>query len=131
MAHFAEIDENNIVIRVIVVPDEEEHRGHEFLSQDLGLGGTWLKTSYNTIGGQHSLGGTAYRLNYAAPGHRYDEELDGFIPPKPYESWTEVDPQTGQHVAPIPCPEYDVVNDPFYWIWSEEDLMWIQIPKLL
>ena len=48
MSHFAEIDENNIVLRVLVVPDAQEHRGNEFLSMDLGLGGRWYKTSYNT-----------------------------------------------------------------------------------
>ena len=48
MAHFAEIDENNLVTRVLVVPDAQENRGQEFLAGDLGLGGTWKKTSYNT-----------------------------------------------------------------------------------
>ena len=47
MAHFAELDENDVVLRVLVVPDNQEHRGHEFLSNDLGLGGTWVQTSYN------------------------------------------------------------------------------------
>jgi hypothetical protein len=45
MAHFAEIDENGLVLQVLVVPDAQEHRGHEFLADDLGLGGTWVQTS--------------------------------------------------------------------------------------
>ena len=53
MAHFAEIDENNIVKRVLVVPDSQQHRGHDFLHTELRLGGTWIQTSYNTRGGVH------------------------------------------------------------------------------
>ncbi len=57
MAHFAEIDNDGIVKQVLVVPDQEEHRGQDFLANDLGLGGTWIQTSYN-----HRRG---------AGGHRY------------------------------------------------------------
>ena len=53
MAYFAEIDETNIVVRVLSVGDDEEHRGQEFLAADLGLGGTWIQTSYNTRGNVH------------------------------------------------------------------------------
>ena len=81
MAHFAEIDQDNKVIRVLVVPDEQEHRGQEFLSDDLGLGGTWLQTSYNTAGGVHLGGGTPLRKNYAGVGHTYDPDRDAFIAP--------------------------------------------------
>ncbi len=77
MAHFAEIDENNVVLRVLVVDNEHEHRGHEFLSQDLGLGGTWIQTSYNGN----------FRKTFAGMGFVYNEELDIFLPPKPFESW--------------------------------------------
>ena len=72
MAHFAEIDTNNIVTRVLVVPNEQEHRGHEFLSSDLGLGGLWIQTSYNSN----------IRKNYAGIGYAYDPGFDAFIPPK-------------------------------------------------
>lgn len=88
MAHFAEIDENNIVIRVLRVPDEEEHRGQEFLADDLGLGGTWVQTSYNTRGGVHLLDGTAFRKNYAGIGYSFDAIRDAFIPEKPEGNWT-------------------------------------------
>ena len=72
MAHFAEINENNIVIRVLVVPDEQEHRGQEFLANDLGLGGTWIQTSYNN----------RIRGKYAGIGDKYDAENDVFFTPK-------------------------------------------------
>jgi hypothetical protein len=72
MAHFAEIDSNNIVLRVLVVDNSLEHRGAEFLANDLGLGGTWIQTSYNNN----------IRYNYAGIGYTYDETRDAFIPPK-------------------------------------------------
>jgi len=53
MAHFAQIDSNNIVTQVLVVPNEYEHRGHDFLSKDLNFGGTWIQTSYNSFAGKH------------------------------------------------------------------------------
>jgi hypothetical protein len=87
MAHFAEIDAEGTVLRVLVVADAQEDRGQEFLADDLGLGGTWKKTSYNTVGGVHSNGGTPYRKNYAGIGFKYDNALDAFIPPKPFASW--------------------------------------------
>lgn len=127
MAHFAEIDENNIVLRVVVIDDEHEHRGHEFLSQDLGLGGTWLKTSYNTYKGEHANGGTPYRLNYAAPGSTYDPEADVFYPPQPYPSFT-LNKTTGTWHPPIPMPE---ITESVYYLWNEETLSWdaIEIPQ--
>jgi hypothetical protein len=127
MAHFAEIDENNIVIRVVVVPDEEEHRGHEFLSQDLGLGGTWLKTSYNTFMGEHSLGGTPHRLNYAAPGGIYDPEADAFYHAQPFPSFI-LDKTTGVWSSPVPKPDD---SEEVFYIWNEETISWdaVEIPQ--
>jgi len=71
MAHFAEVLDG-VVVRVLVVPDAEEHRGHDFLANDLGLGGTWVQTSYNN----------RIRKNYAGIGMTYDADLDAFIAPK-------------------------------------------------
>jgi hypothetical protein len=82
MAHFAKIDKNNVVIQVVVVDNQHEDRGQEFLSEELGLGGTWIQTSYNTVGGTHLLGGNPLRKNYAGVGYTYDAERDAFIPPK-------------------------------------------------
>ena len=97
MAHFAEIDATNTVVRVLVVPDEEEHRGQEFMADDLGLGGTWIQTSYNTRGNVHYRqgtsdedpggpdGGVALRGNYAGSGYIYDPDEDVFYQPEPSE----------------------------------------------
>ena len=82
MAHFAEIDANNKVVRVLVVPDHQEDRGQDFLANDLGLGGTWLRTSYNTHAGVHANGGTPFRKNYAGIGMEYHADIDGFCPPQ-------------------------------------------------
>jgi hypothetical protein len=85
MAHFAEIDENNKVIRVLVTDNNDPNgdEGYKWLIDN--LGGRWIKTSYNTLGGKHLLGGTPLRKNYAGIGFTYDERLDAFIPPKPIE----------------------------------------------
>jgi hypothetical protein len=124
MAHFAEVDENNIVTRVLVVGDDQEHRGHEFLANDLGLGGTWVKTSYNTSLGQHSLGGTPFRYNYAGIGYTWDSSFgeDGaFIPPKPFPSWT-LNNTTASWDAPIAYP-----TDGKVYNWNEEDGKWDEV----
>ncbi len=126
MAHFAQIDENNIVVQVVVIDDEHEHRGHEFLSEDLGLGGTWLKTSYNSHRGEHLLGGTPFRKNYAGKGDRYDPQLDAFIPKCPFPSWVDIDPDTATHIPPKPQPPIEP-DATFIWRWDEELLDWIKI----
>ena len=76
MAHFAEIDSNGIVLRVLVVPDSEESRGNDFLSTDLKLGGTWIQCSYNA----------RIRKCMPGPGYTYDSINDVFIAPKPFAS---------------------------------------------
>ena len=97
MAHFAEIDETNTVVRVLVVPDEQEHRGQEFLADDLGLGGTWVQTSYN-----HNI-----RKQYAGIGFTYNAEADVFITPQPFPSWLLDENHDWQ--PPVPKPEDDVM----------------------
>jgi hypothetical protein len=118
MAHFAQIDENNIVTQVLVVGDDQEHRGQDFLASDLGLGGTWVKTSYNTHGGVHSNGGTPLRKNYAGIGYTYDAQRDAFIPPKPFNSWL-LNEDTCLWEAPTPMP---TEGGPYMWV--EDDLNW-------
>lgn len=83
MAHWAEIDENNLVIRVTVGDNNDQNgdEGYKFLIDT--FGGRWIKTSYNTHGGQHSTGGVPLRKNYASIGYTYDETRDAFIPDKP------------------------------------------------
>lgn len=94
MAHFAEIDSDSRVLRVLVVDNSQEHRGQEFLAVDLGLGGTWIKTSYNTQFGVHKTGGTPLRKNYASVGYTYDAQRDAFIPPKPPTGLWVLDEET-------------------------------------
>jgi hypothetical protein len=94
MAHWAEIDENNIVTRV-TVGDNDDPAGDEGYSWLVdNLGGTWIKTSYNTLNGAHQLGGTPLRKNYAGIGYTYDEVRDAFIPPKPIEGEWELNEDT-------------------------------------
>ena len=83
MAHFAELDENNIVLRVIVVDDAHEDDGENWCNAL--LGGRWKQTSYNTNRGKHRLDGTPFRKNYAGIGSFYDSDRDAFISPEPEE----------------------------------------------
>lgn len=76
MAHFAEIDSNNKVLRVLVVDNSHEDRGQEFLAVDCGLGGTWIQTSYNAN----------FRGKFAGIGDVYDEDDDIFLTVQPYKN---------------------------------------------
>tara|TARA_B100000780_G_scaffold266116_1_gene222090 strand:- start:62 stop:436 length:375 start_codon:yes stop_codon:yes gene_type:complete len=98
MSHFAEIDSNDLVIRVIVAEQDFMNLGL------LGNPNNWIKTSYNTHGGIHINSGTPLRKNFASTGHTYDRERDAFIPPKPYPSWI-LDENTCNWVAPIEMPD--------------------------
>lgn len=129
MAHFALVDENNIVVNVVVISDEQEHRGQEYLSVDLGLEGRWIQTSYNSRGGVHyhsdnvtPTGKPALRKNYAGIGYRYDETLDAFIPP-PFPDLPSfiVNPKTGLWEPPIPEPD---PKEGGTWYWIEPELQW-------
>lgn len=111
MAHFAEIDENNVVLRILVVDNEQEHRGQEFLSEDLGLGGRWIQTSYNGN----------FRKMFAGINYTYNEELDIFLPPKPFESWI-LNETLGQWDPPVERPTIDIDKAT---IWIEETQSWI------
>lgn len=108
MAHFAQI-ENDTVIRVLVVSDADEHRGAEFLSQDLGLGGEWIQCSYNG----------RIRKQYPGIGFAYDRTADVFVSPQPFPSWS-LD-QNHDWQPPVPRPEYPAT-------WNEYSLQWEQFP---
>ena len=118
MAHFAELDENNIVKQVIVINNndlldedgvEQEQKGIDFCVNL--LGGNWIQTSYNG----------AIRKNYAGAGYIYDSTLDAFYPPQPFPSW-ELD-ENARWQAPTPMPE----DGTLYW-WDETTLSWIALP---
>jgi len=119
MAHWAELDENNVVTRVLVGSNEDPDEGYQWLIDN--LGGTWVKTSYNTQGGVHSLGGTPLRKNYAGIGYSYDADRDAFIPPKPFNSWL-LNEDTCLWDAPTPYP-----TDGKMYRWVEEDLNWQEV----
>ena len=121
MAHFAEIDKDGTVLRVLVVSDDQEDRGQEFLADDLGLGGTWKKTSYNTVAGEHRTGGTPFRKNYAGIGFKYDATRDAFIPPKPFASWV-LNEDTCVWDAPTPMP-----TDGKLYTWDEDTTSWKEV----
>jgi len=118
MAHFAEIDENGTVLRVLVVDNAQEADGQNFLANTLGLGGTWVKTSYNTHGGIHSSGGTPFRKNYAGIGYKYDSQRDAFIPPNTYPSWI-LNETTCLWEAPVAYP-----SDGERYTWNESTTSW-------
>lgn len=119
MAHYAYLDENNIVTMIIVGRDDGDTNWEEYYGAK--------KTSYNTRGGIYYTPNTdtpdsdqskAYRKNYAGIGFTYDIVLDAFIPPKPYSSWV-LNTQTCQWQAPIPYP-----NDGKEYIWNEVTQSW-------
>ena len=108
MAHFAKI-ENNIVVKVLVVHNDLEHRGADFLANDLGLGGTWIQTSYNNN----------FRKQYAGIGFTYDSLNDVFIAPQPFASWS-LD-QNFDWQPPTPRPKG------MGWYWDEDSLSWLEL----
>lgn len=122
MAYFARIQEG-IVTEVLAVSDEQQHRGQEFLADDLGLGGVWVQTSYNTRGGVHINGGTPLRKNYAGIGFTYDETRDAFIPPKPYASWV-LNEETCLWESPVPYPA-----DGQMYQWDEATVAWVVVEE--
>lgn len=123
MAHFAELDENNIVRRVIVVSDEYEETGEEWCKSLLG-GYAWKKTSYNTVGGVHRTGGTPFRKNYAGINYTYDSVRDAFIAPQPFSSWI-LNEDTCLWDPPVPKPD----DGKFYiWVESAGQGQWVELP---
>jgi hypothetical protein len=111
MAHWAEIDENNIVVRVTVGDNNEPDEGYQWLIDN--LGGTWIKTSYNKN----------IRKNYAGIGFEYRPDLDAFIPSQPYNSWI-LNEETCNWEAPTPYPSGDGI-----YTWNEELLNWEDVSE--
>jgi len=107
MSHFAEVDENNIVLRVIVGDNNMPNEGYDWIVEN--LGGNWLKTSYNGN----------IRKNFAGIGSTYDESRDAFIPPKPYESWV-LNEETCKWKAPVEKP-----TENGFYMWDEDSLSWV------
>lgn len=115
MSHFAHVDGNNIVTQVIVAEQDFINSGA------VGDPSSWIQTSYNTYAGQHALGGTPLRKNYAGIGYSYDASRDAFIPPKPFNSWT-LNETTCLWEAPTPYP-----TDGKIYNWNENTLSWDEV----
>ena len=120
MAHYAFLDENNIVADVIGGKDENEDTDWE-AAYGAFRGQTCKRTSYNTSGGVHNGGGTPYRKNYAGIGYTYDETRDAFIPPQPYASWL-LDDDSCLWEAPVPYPD-----DGEQYQWDEAAGEWVAV----
>lgn len=128
MAHFAKLNENNIVIDVVVTDNNDPNgdEGYQWLINN--LGGTWVKTSYNSVGGKRRnpntgeiLNEPGFRKNYASIGGIYDAQRDAFIPVKTFNSWI-LDEETCNWVAPIEYP-----SDGKTYVWNEESLSWVEV----
>lgn len=117
MAHFAQINSDNVVTQVIVVSNDDCGGGEYPESDPIGaafcqnlLGGTWKQTSYNNN----------FRKRYAGIGYMFNEELDAFIAPQPYPSWT-LNEVTTDWDAPVERPAEGV------WTWNEATLSWDEV----
>jgi hypothetical protein len=121
MAHYAFLDENNIVTQVIVGKNEDEKRDGVIVDWEEWYGNfhgvTCKRTSYNTIANTHLLDGTPFRGNYAGIGYIYDTENDVFYPPQPYPSWTLNSNWVWE--APVEYPD-----DGNFYQWNEETTSW-------
>lgn len=118
MAHFAQLDENNTVMQVIVVHNNElldadgkenEFRGVAFCKSLFGEDTVWYQTSYTK----------SIRKNFAGVGFTYDSQRDAFVPPRPFDSWT-LDEEVCQWVSPIPYPQ-----DGNMYNWNEKSQSWV------
>lgn len=109
MAHFAELNENNIVIRVLVTDNNATNEGYDWLIEN--FDGTWVQTSYNAT----------IRKNFAGIGYFYDPERDAFIPPQPFASWL-LNEANCQWEAPVVYPQDGVIYN-----WDEELQEWVQV----
>jgi hypothetical protein len=113
MAHFAKVVDG-VVTQVIVA---EPEFFQTFVDSSPG---EWIQTSYNTYGGEHKLGGTPLRKNYAGIGFTYDRVKDAFIPPKPFASWV-LNEDTCLWDAPVAMPQ-----DGKIYFWDEATTNWVE-----
>ena len=114
MSHFAQLDENNTVIQVLVIEQDVINTGL------FGNPSTFVQTSYNTHAGVHLLGGTPLRKNSASIGYIYDSQRDAFTPPKPFASWV-LNEDTCLWEAPVPMP-----TDGKLYTWDEDIQNWVE-----
>lgn len=124
MAHFAQLDNNGVVLNVIVVDNsvinnlqfpESEAIGIEYLKSIYGEDTIWKQTSYN-----HQ-----FRKRYASIGFTYIPSLDAFVSPRPFPSWT-FDEETASYIPPVPYPYHNAHK---YYFWNEENQQWVLIDQ--
>jgi hypothetical protein len=129
MAHFAKLDENNVVIFVTVGSDNDNGKEDELFQR---TGDVYKQTSYNTRGGVYYTPNTgdpdpdqskAFRKNYAGLGYTYDATRDAFIPPQPYPSWV-LDESSCLWEAPVPYP-----TDGNRYYWDENTTSWVEVTE--
>jgi len=125
LAHYAFIDKTNTVVMVIPGRDEweivEGITDWEAYYSTKHEGLRAVRTSYNTLSGEHLAGGVPFRGTYAGVGFTYDEDLDAFIPPKPFNSWI-LDKESFAWNPPIDYP-----NDGLYYEWDETSQSWLAV----
>jgi hypothetical protein len=131
MAHFAKLDENNIVLEVNVVHNdvidnlpfpESEPLGIQFLTEWSNGYSNWKQCSYNTYENIHVFGGVPIRKNYPGKGFIYDPDRDAFYSPKPFPSFV-LNETTCVWQTPIPCPSDDKI-----YLWDEPTTAWVEVP---
>ena len=115
MSHFAQIDENNIVTRVLVIEQDVIDTGL------FGQPSSFIQTSYNTRANVHLLNGTPLRKNYAGVGYTYDVARDAFVAPKPFNSWL-LDEETCTWKSPVEMPTDGKIYD-----WNEDVTNWVEV----
>jgi hypothetical protein len=123
MAHFCQLDENNVVTQVIVVANSDTADASGVEKESIGiafceklLGGTWKQTSYNG----------SIRKNYAGLGYTYNTDIDAFVPPKPFASWL-LNETTAQWEAPVAMPaDAGTGEPPKRYSWDEATTSWVE-----
>jgi hypothetical protein len=116
MAHFAKVLGDKVTQVIVAEPEFFD----TFIDSTPGM---WIQTSYNTLGGQHLLGGEPLRKNFAGIGFTYDYNLDAFIPPKLYNSWV-LNEETCLWESPVEYP-----SDGLHYIWDETTTSWVLITE--
>ena len=116
MAHFAKVVDGKVTQVIVAEPEFFE----TFVDTSPG---EWIQTSYNTRGGEHTLGGTPLRKNYAGIGFTYDRTRDAFIPPQPFTSWV-LDEDTCLWNAPVAMP-----TDGKHYTWDEATTSWVEVTE--
>jgi hypothetical protein len=137
MAHYAQVNEDNVVIDVMKISDDYEDYGEDYINNVCMIPGRWIKTSFNTLGNKHKYGGVPFRGNYATVGGTYDEVRDAFLPKKCYASMI-LNEETLQWEYPVPYPDNVVflpekiltdvpgriIIKQYEYIWNEDIVNW-------